>query len=131
MHRRRVAAGSESDRPPGRSPARRALRGRNRPRSGEIRVTCRGASRASRVAWVRDCTFLLLWAWSALAAAPPVVSLPSHEVLRFAVVGDAGDGTALVAHAIARVHAAMPLDAIILPGDNVYPCGVRSADDPK
>jgi acid phosphatase len=83
------------------------------------------------VAWVRDCTFVLLWAWSALAVAPPVVSLPSHEVLRFAVVGDAGDGTALVAHAIARVHAAKPLDAIILPGDNVYPCGVRSVDDPK
>ena len=48
-----------------------------------------------------------------------------------AVVGDAGDGTEAVARAIARVHAARPLDAIILPGDNIYPCGVRSADDPR
>lgn len=77
---------------------------------------------------MRDCTFLLL-AWPAFAAAP-VISLPSRDVFRFAVVGDAGDGTAAVAHAIARVHAAKPLDAIILPGDNIYPCGVRSAEDP-
>ena len=24
-----------------------------------------------------------------------------------------------------------PLDAIILPGDNIYPCGVKSVDDPR
>ena len=61
-----------------------------------------------------------------------MVTVAPHEgVLRFAVVGDGGDGTAAVARAIARVHAAKPLDAIVLPGDNVYPCGVRSATDSR
>jgi len=54
---------------------------------------------------------------------------PREGVLRFAVVGDAGDGTEAVARGIARVHAAKPLDAILLPGDNIYPCGVKSVDD--
>lgn len=47
---------------------------------------------------------------------------------RVAVVGDVGNGSAEVARGIARV---MPVDAIILPGDNMYPCGVKSATDPK
>lgn len=46
---------------------------------------------------------------------------------RLAVVGDVGKGTEAVARGIA---AAGPLDAIILTGDNVYPCGVESANDP-
>ena len=33
--------------------------------------------------------------------------------------------------AIARVHAQAPLDAILLTGDNFYPCGVKSVDDPR
>lgn len=79
---------------------------------------------------MRHFTFVLLWTLSLFAAPAAVTVAPHDGVLRFAVVGDAGDGTAAVAHGISRVHAAMPLDAIILPGDNVYPCGVRSADDP-
>jgi len=82
------------------------------------------------VAWVGHFTFVLLWTLSLFAATPAVTIAPHDGVLRFAVVGDAGDGTAAVARGIARVHAAMPLDAIILPGDNVYPCGVGSVDDP-
>jgi acid phosphatase len=84
------------------------------------------------VAWVRHFTFLLLWTWGVFAA-PPVVTVSPREggVLRFAVVGDAGEGAAAVARGISRVNAAKPLDAIILPGDNVYPCGVKSATDPR
>jgi tartrate-resistant acid phosphatase type 5 len=47
---------------------------------------------------------------------------------RIAVVGDVGDGTAQVAKGIAALA---PFDAIILTGDNFYPCGVKSTGDPK
>lgn len=80
---------------------------------------------------MRHSTFLLLWAWAVFAAPPAVTVAPREGVLRFAVVGDAGDGAAAVARGISRVHTAKPLDAILLPGDNIYPCGVKSADDPK
>jgi tartrate-resistant acid phosphatase type 5 len=68
-----------------------------------------------------------------LDAAPlPEVSLaPAHGVLRVAVVGDTGSGAETVAAGIARVHAAQAVDAIVLTGDNFYPCGVKSADDPR
>ncbi len=51
-----------------------------------------------------------------------------HTSVRVVVVGDAGGGTEHVARGIARVDS---VDAIILTGDNFYPCGVRSAGDPK
>ena len=49
-------------------------------------------------------------------------------VLRIAVVGDVGNGSAEVARGVAKLG---PLDAIVLTGDNIYPCGVKSAADPK
>jgi len=70
---------------------------------------------------------------AALASAPsPEVSLtPRSTTLRIAVAGDSGLGTEVLAKAIARVHSAAPLDAIVLTGDNFYPCGVESVDDPR
>jgi tartrate-resistant acid phosphatase type 5 len=56
---------------------------------------------------------------------------PRSDTLRIAVTGDTGDGAETVATAIARVHAASPLDAIILTGDNFYPCGVLSVGDAR
>src|SRR4051812_3333956 len=53
------------------------------------------------------------------------------ERLRFVVVGDTGDGSAAVAKGIAAVHAQAPLDAIVITGDNIYPCGVKSATDER
>lgn len=47
-------------------------------------------------------------------------------VFRLVVVGDVGDGSAAVARGIASLH---NVDAIVLTGDNVYPCGVQSASD--
>ena len=49
-------------------------------------------------------------------------------IYRVAIVGDAGDGSAEVAKGIA---AAGPFDAIVLTGDNIYPCGVQSGFDPQ
>lgn len=56
---------------------------------------------------------------------------PRTATLRYAVVGDTGDGAEAVSKGIARVHAATPLDAILLTGDNFYPCGVKSERDPR
>jgi acid phosphatase len=53
------------------------------------------------------------------------------DVLRIAVVGDVGDGAGPVAAGIARLHREAPFDAILITGDNIYPCGVSSASDPK
>ena len=59
----------------------------------------------------------------------PEVTLPVHNgALRLAIVGDTGLQTNTIASAITR---SKPYDAIILLGDNFYPCGVRSATDPK
>ena len=76
--------------------------------------------------------FLLILAALHAAAAPPAVELPVRGgVLRLAVTGDTGDGPAAVARGIRIVHAQQPLDAVILTGDNFYPCGVGSAEDER
>ena len=51
--------------------------------------------------------------------------------LRIAVVGDIGSGTAEIAKGIARIHRQSAIDAIMTTGDNVYPCGVKSLNDPR
>jgi predicted phosphodiesterase len=61
------------------------------------------------------------------SAARPVPTLRGNS-LRLAVVGDAGIETDTIARAVA---ASKPIDAIILVGDNIYPCGVKSATDRK
>lgn len=65
------------------------------------------------------------------AALPEVSLAPRNGVLRLAVTGDTGSGAATVAAGIARVHGQQALDAILLTGDNFYPCGVTSAEDPR
>lgn len=66
------------------------------------------------------------------SAAPPEINLtPATSTLRLAVIGDTGKGTEVLAKAIARVHAQSPIDAILLTGDNFYPCGVTSVEDPR
>ncbi|HEX8617341.1 MAG TPA: metallophosphoesterase [Thermoanaerobaculia bacterium] len=75
---------------------------------------------------------VLLACTSPLGAKLPEVTLtPPGPVLRIAVTGDSGGGTARVARGIARVHAQTPLAAILLTGDNFYPCGVESEHDPR
>ncbi|MFL6247360.1 MAG: metallophosphoesterase [Thermoanaerobaculia bacterium] len=56
---------------------------------------------------------------------------PRTATLRLAVAGDTGEGSEVLAKAIRHVHAQAPLDAILLTGDNFYPCGVKSVDDPR
>lgn len=73
----------------------------------------------------------LLAATLASGAPPELTLTPRTATLRLAVAGDTGKGTEVLAKAIARVHAQAPLDAILLTGDNFYPCGVKSTDDPR
>lgn len=71
-------------------------------------------------------------ALSTQATPVPEVSLPApNGVLRIAITGDTGEGSERVAKGIAAVHATQPLDAIVLAGDNFYPCGVVSASDKR
>jgi tartrate-resistant acid phosphatase type 5 len=74
---------------------------------------------------------LLLLATLASVQLPEISLVPRSGTLRLAVAGDTGKGSEVLAKAIARVHAEAPIDAILLTGDNFYPCGVESADDPR
>ena len=66
-----------------------------------------------------------------LLALASSIDLSHGEVLRIAVVGDTGKGADAVARGVSRVHAERPIDAVILTGDNFYPCGVTSEKDPR
>jgi len=66
-----------------------------------------------------------------LFAAPELTLAPRTAVLRIAVAGDTGKGADAVAEGMAALHAKNPLDAIVLTGDNFYPCGVESETDPR
>lgn len=58
---------------------------------------------------------------------------PAGTALRVLVIGDHGtgdDGQRELASAIARTHADAPPDLALTVGDNFYPDGVESADDP-
>lgn len=74
---------------------------------------------------------IVLLATLASAAVPETTLVPRTATLRLAVAGDTGKGTEVLAKAIAHVHAQAPLDAILLTGDNFYPCGVEAVDDPR
>lgn len=66
-----------------------------------------------------------------LFATPELTLAPRTAVLRIAVAGDTGKGADAVAQGISALHARSPLDAIVLTGDNFYPCGVESETDPR
>ncbi|MGH2794449.1 MAG: metallophosphoesterase family protein [Actinomycetota bacterium] len=71
---------------------------------------------------------------SPTTASPSPSASPSPVLLRFAAVGDVGDGSAAekrVADAIAAEHARRPLDLLLLLGDLVYPDGDPAEVDKK
>ena len=72
-------------------------------------------------------TFLLL----AALISTPTVQLPPHHTLRFIVTGDAGSTHSRLRGGMLAVMKTMPVDAILLVGDNFYPCGVNGVDDPQ
>ncbi|HYH07149.1 MAG TPA: metallophosphoesterase [Thermoanaerobaculia bacterium] len=74
---------------------------------------------------------LLLLATLASTELPQLDLTPRNGVLRLAVTGDTGYGSEEVSKGIARVHAEAPLHGIVLTGDNFYPCGPKSVDDPR
>ncbi len=80
---------------------------------------------------LRSIVFLFVAATLDGSPLPEVSLAPRNDVLRVAVTGDTGSGADAVAAGIARVHVGKPLDAIILTGDNFYPCGVESVEDPR
>ena len=57
--------------------------------------------------------------------------LPVLLAVRIAVVGDIGAGTEAIARGIARLNRESPIEAIVTTGDNIYPCGVKSLNDPR
>lgn len=81
---------------------------------------------------LRTLALLALLAAPAVRAALPVVPLDAPpDLVRIAVTGDIGEGSDRVARGIASLHASARLDAIVIAGDNIYPCGVRSPADPQ
>ena len=80
----------------------------------------------------RSLLLLFLLAGTASGAPLPELALtPRGATLRIAVTGDTGDGADEVAAAIGHLNASEPLDAIVLVGDNFYPCGVRTEHDAR
>ena len=77
---------------------------------------------------------LALAAVAALSKAPLFATqdLPLHgNTLRLIVTGDAGATHSRLLQGMLRVHGAKPVDAILLVGDNFYPCGIASTADPQ
>jgi predicted phosphodiesterase len=73
-----------------------------------------------------------LLAFAAAAPRPVTLSLPSRgKVVRLLVTGDAGGSGSRLTKGILAVQKTTPIDAIILAGDNVYPCGLSGVDDPQ
>jgi tartrate-resistant acid phosphatase type 5 len=58
--------------------------------------------------------------------------LPVHENhLRLIVAGDAGATHSILRAGMLRIQAQQPIDAVLLVGDNFYPCGILGLDDPQ
>jgi tartrate-resistant acid phosphatase type 5 len=60
------------------------------------------------------------------------VDLPVHgDHLRLIVVGDAGATHSILRAGMLRVQKQHSIDAVLLVGDNFYPCGIHGLDDPQ
>ncbi len=69
-----------------------------------------------------------------LAFVPGTAITQPQNTISFHVVGDwgtGGKGARRVGGAMAGQHAIQSVDAIISTGDNIYPSGVKSVDDPQ
>lgn len=62
---------------------------------------------------------------------PPIVEVGVGPASRLIAVGDFGDGAATVFAGVARVQREHPADAVLILGDNFYPCGVASETDAR
>ena len=81
------------------------------------------------------CLYRKPWTDDALTARPPadLPPLPAGPALRILILGDFGTGKQgqyQVARAIADTHASAPPDLVLTVGDNFYPRGVASVEDP-
>lgn len=66
-----------------------------------------------------------------LLLAAPVLHLPQKQTLRFIVTGDAGSTHSQLRAGMLAVMQQQKIDGILLVGDNFYPCGVASLNDPQ
>src|SRR5512132_2289466 len=82
--------------------------------------------RLLRLSWVAAVLSTASWTGAEISVSPHF-----KDEVRVAVVGDVGEGTGRIATGIAALHAHTPLDAIIITGDNFYPCAVASRTDPR
>lgn len=80
---------------------------------------------------MKSIALALLFLTACTASGETSVALPKTATLRFIVAGDAGTGNAHLHNGIHAVMKQMHIDAILLVGDNVYPCGVESPTDPN
>lgn len=81
------------------------------------------------------CLYRKPWTDDALTARPPgdLPPLPDGPSLRVLVLGDfgtGGEGQHEVSRAIAETHASAPPHFVLTVGDNFYPRGVASVEDP-
>ena len=78
---------------------------------------------------------LLLRSSIALSGEPEQAGLiplaPKGQSIRLLITGDAGATHSKLRPGILAVQKQQPIDAIVLTGDNFYPCGVSSVDDPQ
>ncbi|MBV8545269.1 MAG: metallophosphoesterase [Acidobacteria bacterium] len=79
----------------------------------------------------RSLPFLFFLVAASCIAASPVIELPHHQTLRFIVTGDAGSTHSQLREGMLAVMKQTPIDAILLVGDNFYPCGVTGVGDPQ
>jgi len=73
----------------------------------------------------------LLLAIAASHAPTPAIELPHRATLRFIVTGDAGATHSSLRDGMVAVAKRMRIDAILLVGDNFYPCGINGLADPQ
>jgi len=82
------------------------------------------------------CVYRKPWSDDARTARTPanLPALPEGPALRVLILGDFGtgeEGQHEVSRAIAEAHASAPPHIVLTVGDNFYPRGVASVDDPK
>jgi tartrate-resistant acid phosphatase type 5 len=80
----------------------------------------------------RIATTIIAFSLATFLPAATTLPLPSHgDTVRLIITGDAGASHSRLREGILAVQKSKPLDGIMLVGDNFYPCGVRSVEDPQ
>jgi tartrate-resistant acid phosphatase type 5 len=80
----------------------------------------------------RRIAVIIAFSLAASLPAATTLPLPAHgETVRLIITGDAGASHSRLRAGILALQKEKPIDGIVLVGDNFYPCGVGSVDDPQ